>query len=200
MGIIAAMHPTIFLDRDGVINENRPSYIRSWADVVIYPQALEALAKASSIPYKFVIVTNQSAVGRGIISLEQAQEINTKLLNIIRQAGGRIDGIFMCPHAPHENCDCRKPQPGLLFQAAEKLSLDLSRSMLIGDALSDLLAGQAAGLPNTILVRTGRGVSQDKLPKPDNLKPYLLYETLTDALNDIISGHIPSPLNTHPGS
>jgi D-glycero-D-manno-heptose 1,7-bisphosphate phosphatase len=168
--------------------------------VVIYPQALEALANASSIPYKFVIVTNQSPVGRGIISLEQAQEINTKLLNIIRQAGGRIDGIFMCPHAPQEKCACRKPMPDLLFQAAEKLSLDLSRSMLIGDALSDLLAGQAASLPTTILVRTGRGVSQDKLPKPDNLKPYLLYETLADALNDIRLGNIPAPLNTPPDS
>ena len=194
------MNPAIFLDRDGVIIENRASYVRSWADVVIYPQALEALAKFSSSLYKFVIVTNQSPVGRGIISLEQAVHINTKLVELIDQTGGRIDGAFMCPHAPQDGCNCRKPQPGLLYQAAESLSLDLSQSVMIGDALSVLLAGQAAGLRQTILVRTGRGASQADLPRPENLKPYLIYNTLSEALTDIVSGSLPSPINTHPGS
>lgn len=180
------MHPAIFLDRDGVIIENRASYVRSWTDVTIYPQALDALAMASSSPYKIVIVTNQSAVGRGIISREQAEDINTKLLKVIEQAGGRIDGVFMCPHDPQIECDCRKPQPGLLHQAANNLSLDLSRSVMIGDALSDLLAGQAAGIHQTILVRTGRGDSQSRLPETSYLKPYLIFETLADALAELI--------------
>ena len=185
-GIISSMHPAIFLDRDGVIMENRSSYVRNWEDVEIYPQALQSLAEASASPFKFVIVTNQSAVGRGIITLETAREINERLVETITNYGGRIDGVFMCPHAPQDHCDCRKPEPGMLLQAAEQLSIDISRSFLIGDALSDWLAGQAAGVKGTILVLTGRGRSQVLLSKPDNLKPYLTYDSLRDALSALI--------------
>lgn len=182
MGIIASMHPAIFLDRDGVIIENRPNYVRRWEDVLFYPQALQALAGARGSPYKIVIVTNQSAVGRGMISLETAHEINRRVIETIEAHGGRIDGSFICPHAPQDDCDCRKPKPGLFRQAAEALSLDLGQSYLIGDALSDLLSGQAAGLRQTILVRTGRGAAQEALPKPQELKPFLTFDTLSQAL------------------
>ena len=166
--------------------ENRPSYVRDWADVEIYPQALLSLAEVSFSPYKFVIITNQSAVGRGIISLETANEINQRLVKRITKSGGRIDGVFMCPHAPQAHCNCRKPEPGLLLRAAEKLSIDLRKSYFIGDALSDLLAGQAAGVKQTILVLTGRGKAQSLLPKPVHLKPYFTYNSLSDALSDLI--------------
>lgn len=166
--------------------ENRTSYVRDWGDVDIFPQALQSLAKVSGSPFKFVIVTNQSAVGRGIISLEVAREINDRLVETITKSGGRIDGVFMCPHAPKDHCNCRKPEPGLLLQAAEKLTIDLNKSYLIGDALSDLLAGQAAGVKQTILVLTGRGMSQALLLKPKHLKPYLTYDSLSDALSDLI--------------
>jgi D-glycero-D-manno-heptose 1,7-bisphosphate phosphatase len=182
------MYPAIFLDRDGVIIENLPNYVRSWEDVKLIPGALEALACASISPYKIIIVTNQSAVGRGIINLEQAWEINHRLERRIVQAGGRVDGIYMCPHAPEENCSCRKPKPGLLLQAAEELSLDLSRSILIGDAISDLLAGQAAGLGNTVLLRSGRGRKQETLKRPTGLRPFLIYENLAEALRSFLSG------------
>ena len=180
------MYPTIFLDRDGVIIENRESYVRSWKDVKIYPQALSALVQANSAPYKIVIITNQSAIGRGIISLQTATKINTHLVEIIEEAGGRIDGVFMCPHNPQANCECRKPKPGLLLQAAQQLSLDLSRSIMIGDALSDLIAGQAAGVLRSILVRTGRGAGESKEALSANLGSFQIYDTLSDALADII--------------
>ncbi len=182
------MFPAVFLDRDGVIIENRAAYVREWSDVSFYPQTLHALAKASASPYKFVIVTNQSAVGRGIMTLGKAQAINQQLVAQIEHAGGRIDGVFMCPHAPQAHCACRKPEPGLINQAVEKLSLDLDRSVLIGDALSDLLAGQTAGIDRTALVLTGRGANQALLPKPDNLKPFVTYKTLADALLDLLTG------------
>ncbi len=178
----ANLHPAIFLDRDGVLIENREEYVRSWEDVEIYPGALEALAKASLSPYKIIIVTNQSAVGRGLISLRAAEEINEQLLKKIVSAGGRIDGVFMCPHAPEDGCSCRKPQPGLLLQAAQALSLDLACSILIGDALSDITAGQLAGIPTTILVRTGRGKDQALRAEAIHLKPFTIYNTLADAL------------------
>jgi D-glycero-D-manno-heptose 1,7-bisphosphate phosphatase len=181
------LYPAIFLDRDGVLIENRDEYIRSWADVEIFPEALEALAMANRSPYKIVIVTNQSAIGRGIVTRDKAEEINVQLLKMIRAAGGRIDGTFMCPHTPEDRCACRKPQPGLLFQAAQALSLDLSQSILIGDALSDIAAGQAAGIPTTILVQTGRGKKQDLTAAAGHLKPFLVYKTLAEALAGLIT-------------
>jgi len=180
------MFPAIFLDRDGVVIENRAAYVRTWDEVSIYPQALAALARASDSLYKIVLVTNQSAVGRGIISLQAAQEINRRLVTVIQEAGGRVDGVFMCPHAPEEGCDCRKPQPGLLHQAARALDLDLPRSILVGDSLSDLLAGEAAGVGQVVLVRSGRGRDQERLPRPERLRRFPVFDTLADALRDLI--------------
>ncbi len=115
------MYPAIFLDRDGVIIENRPAYVRSWDDVEIYPFSLTSLARAAQAPYKFVIVTNQSAVGRGLLSEADLAQINRDLVNLIEGAGGRIDGVYVCPHAPEANCDCRKPRPGMITRAAAEL-------------------------------------------------------------------------------
>lgn len=179
-------HPAIFLDRDGVIIENRANYVRSWDDVEIYPQALQALAAVSHSPYKIIVVTNQSAVGRGIISLAAAQAINERLVDVVRAGNGRVDDVLMCPHAPEAQCNCRKPQPGLLLRAATQHNLDLSQSYMIGDALSDLQAGLAAGVPNVILLRTGRGQKQAQLPAAAALQPLTLFDTLRDALQHVI--------------
>ena len=92
--------------------------------------------------------------------LNTAQEINQRLINLIREHGGQIDGAYMCPHKPEDGCSCRKPLPGLLLQAAKDLSLDLQRSWMIGDAWSDVQAGEAAGMRGTILLKTGRGTEQ----------------------------------------
>lgn len=176
------MLPAIFLDRDGVIIENRDTYVRSWEDVYIYPQALQALAAFSDVPFHFIIVTNQSAIGRGIISQQDADTINTRLVNEIMLAGGRIDAVFMCPHAPSAGCSCRKPEPGLFFLAAQKLSLDINNSIMVGDALTDLIAAQTAKLKQSILVRTGRGDEQSKLAKAQSLTPFSIYDSLLDTL------------------
>ena len=180
------MFPAIFLDRDGVIIENRSKYVRSWDDVAIFGQALTALARINSSPYKIIMVTNQSAIGRGIISLETALEINNRLLKVIKQTGGRIDGIFMCPHAPLDHCDCRKPKPGLILQAAGSHNLDLGRSILIGDALSDIMAAQASGVNQTALVRTGLGGDQALPAQSASLKQFLIYDTLERALTELV--------------
>ena len=88
-------HPALFLDRDGVIIENCSNYVRSWADVAIFPQAVAALAAVRDCPYRIVLVTNQSAVGRGLISQATAEAINDRLLAHVRAAGGRIDAVYM---------------------------------------------------------------------------------------------------------
>ena len=171
--------PAVFLDRDGVIIENRARYVRAWADVAFLPGALAALATLSRAPLAVVIVTNQSAVGQGLLSESEAEAINAGLLAAIRAAGGRVDAVYLCPHTDADGCDCRKPAPGLLRRAAAELDLDLPRSVLIGDALSDLAAGRAAGVGRVALVRTGRGAEQERLAAGQRLD---VFDNLADAL------------------
>lgn len=162
--------------------ENRSDYIRSWEDVDFLPGSLEALADIRDSPYLIVIVTNQSAVGRGYITLERARAISDRILARIVAAGGRVDAIYMCPHAPDAGCSCRKPRPGLILQAARDLDIDLGRSILIGDALTDLQAGRAAQVPTTVLLRSGRGADQIRLPQAQALKPFPVFDDLAQAL------------------
>ena len=180
------MFPAIFLDRDGVIIENREDYVRDWSQVCIFDDAVRALSNSKLNNHKIVIVTNQSAVGRGIIPLETAENINDRLVQLIRAQGGRIDGAYLCPHGPDDGCDCRKPKPGLLLRAARELSLDLKRSWMIGDAWSDVQAGLSAGVRGTIILKTGRGADQLSLPEPENVAGFLVCENLSQAVDIIL--------------
>lgn len=181
------MLPAIFLDRDGVLIENRPEYVRDWSEVGIFPEAIHMLSHPKLDGYKLIMVTNQSAVGRGIISLATAEKINERLIELIRGRGSRIDGVYLCPHDPEDGCDCRKPKPGLLLRAARELSLDLKRSWMIGDAWSDVQAGQAAGVRGTIILKTGRGADQLSMPQPAGLGKYLVCDDLPHALSTILA-------------
>jgi D-glycero-D-manno-heptose 1,7-bisphosphate phosphatase len=181
------MYPSIFLDRDGVLIENRSDYVRDWSQVKIVPEAIHALSLAPIKKYKVVIVTNQSVVGRGLILLKTAQEINQRLINLIRDHGGQIDGVYMCPHKPEDGCSCRKPRPGLLLQAAKDLSLDLQRSWMIGDAWSDVQAGKAAGMRGTILLKTGRGTEQLLQARLEKVTGNLVFDNLPLAFEAIFS-------------
>ena len=154
------MQPAIFLDRDGVIIENRADYVKSIAEAHFIPGAVAALAEAARYAVRVVIATNQSAVGRGLITLETVHQIHAHLLEGIRAGGGRIDGIYICPHRPDEQCACRKPAPGMFLQAARELEIDLPASVMIGDNLTDVLAARAAGV-RPVLVHTGLGAHQD---------------------------------------
>ena len=187
--IITPMQPALFLDRDGVIIENRSNYVRNWTQVKILPKALLALAKVSTSSYKIVLITNQSGIGRGFIPLETALEINERLIEIIGQAGGRIDRVYMCPHKPSDRCNCRKPKPGMILQAARDLDLDLENSVLIGDALTDIQAGRSAGVGRVALVRTGRGAQQERSELIANMQPFPIYNNLASALQDLIQSN-----------
>jgi D-glycero-D-manno-heptose 1,7-bisphosphate phosphatase len=178
----------VFLDRDGVIIHNRAGYVRSWQDVRLYPYAAQALRLLAASPFKVVVVSNQSAVGRGLMSAETLETIHQRLSQLIANHGGRIDGFFVCPHAPWEGCACRKPEPGLLFQAAEALHLDLQRSYLVGDAISDIQAGQRADLLASILVLSGRGKKQVHLAAARKIEPFPVERTLLQATKSILAG------------
>ncbi|MER2598381.1 MAG: D-glycero-beta-D-manno-heptose 1,7-bisphosphate 7-phosphatase [Caldilineales bacterium] len=153
------LRPVLFLDRDGVLNENRADYVRTWEQVEFLPGVFEALRALAASSVAVVVVTNQSAVGRGLMTVDTLAAIHHRMAAAISAAGGRVDAFYACPHAPAAHCTCRKPRPGMLLQAAADLNLDLSRSWLVGDAVSDIEAAVAAGsVP--LLVLTGRGARQ----------------------------------------
>lgn len=153
------MRPAIFLDRDGVINENRPDHVRSWEQVRFLPGVFDALRRLARSEYVVVVVTNQSAVGRGLMAAEVLHAINAGIVERICAEGGRIDAVYTCPHTPEAGCDCRKPKPGMLLAAAREHQLDLASSFLVGDAVTDVEAALSAGC-QPVMVRTGRGQAQ----------------------------------------
>lgn len=149
----------IFLDRDGVICRNRPDHVKNWSEFVFVARAREALARLTILDLPIIIITNQAVINREIISAEVVDEIHRRMIINIEAAGGRIDRVYYCPHRPNERCDCRKPRPGLLQQAAADLDIQLEGSYMVGDAWADIQAGMAVGC-TPFLVLTGRGLSQ----------------------------------------
>lgn len=150
-----------FLDRDGTINIDRV-YINDPDLIELIPGAAKAIKRAQDEGYLIVVVTNQSGVGRGLIKKEDLPKINARLDELLlKKAGARIDLYQICMHAPQENCDCRKPKPKLVLEAAEKLGIDLKKSVFVGDKLSDVATGKKAGCGLSILLRTGKGQEQE---------------------------------------
>jgi D-glycero-D-manno-heptose 1,7-bisphosphate phosphatase len=149
-GIVGA----VLLDRDGVINRERSDYVKSWAEFEFLPGVLTACRRLATLDCPILVVTNQSAIGRGLTSRESVDEIHDRMCQAVLAAGGRIDRVFLCPHHPASDCACRKPRPGLLEQAAQAYGLTLSECYFVGDAERDLLAAEASGC-RPILVRSG---------------------------------------------
>ncbi len=181
--------PALFLDRDGVFIENCDNYVRSWDDVHFFPRALNALERIREIPYKIIVVTNQSAVGRGIMTFETAVALNNRILEVVRKRNGRVDASYLCPAKPGTHDPCRKPRPGMLRQAAQEHDVDLSQSYMIGDALTDIQAGQAAGVKQAILLLTGRGKLQAQLPLAQDLPAFSTFPALAEALNHLFPSY-----------
>ena len=149
---------TIFLDRDGVINRNPPNkgYVRRWSEFFFLPNALNAIRDLTENGYRIVVITNQAGIGKGLFSEDSLKDIHSRMIAEIRDAGGKIDAVYYCPHHPEAGCECRKPEPGMLIRAADEHHIELSRAYLIGDSTTDIEAGQRAGT-RTLLVLTGHG-------------------------------------------
>jgi D-glycero-D-manno-heptose 1,7-bisphosphate phosphatase len=177
----------VFLDRDGVVIENVDAYVRSWADVRFLPGALKGLRRLATSCYTVVVVSNQSAVGRGLLTAKDAHDLNARVIAEVAAEGGRIDAAYLCLHAPADACLCRKPAPGLLLQAQAELGLDLADSYLIGDAASDIQAARAAGARG-ILVHTGRGKVQETLLGARDRARTPIVRDLAAAVDQILLG------------
>jgi D-glycero-D-manno-heptose 1,7-bisphosphate phosphatase len=124
----------------------------------LLPRAAEAVATLNRAGWEAVVVTNQALVGRGLLSLADLEHIHARLRSLLAEAGGTIRAIYVCPHTPHDDCDCRKPRPGLIMRAAADLRLALAQTFFVGDDLRDVEAARRAGC-RPVLVRTGKGGS-----------------------------------------
>ena len=160
-----AKRPALFLDRDGVLVEE-VGYLHRVADVRLLPDIAELLQVGAAVGWALVLVTNQSGIGRGLYGWEDFAQTQTRLLELLAAEGVRLDMVLACPfHAEGQGTfryldhPFRKPAPGMLLKAAELLNLELSRSWIVGDQITDLLAGKAAGLEGGILVGTGHGAA-----------------------------------------
>lgn len=156
--------PCVLLDRDGTIIEDG-HYLADPDGVRLLPGAAEGLRRLVALGWRLVVVSNQSGLARGLISPEALQAVNGRMEALLAREGVALEGIFFCPHGPDEGCRCRKPKTGLVVAAAEVLGFDPSRSVVIGDKMSDIGLGLNLGVPS-LLVRTGYGRETERRERP----------------------------------
>jgi D-glycero-D-manno-heptose 1,7-bisphosphate phosphatase len=173
----------VILDRDGVINEDSDAYIKSPEEWIPLPGSPEAIARLNRAGYRVVVATNQSGIARGYFDLDTLEAIHGKMKQVVKAAGGAIDDIFFCPHGPDDNCDCRKPKPGLLRQIGAAYELELNGVPVIGDSLRDLQSAAAVGARG-ILVLTGKGNTTVRDPDLDPDVP--IYSSLAEAVDTLL--------------
>ena len=173
----------VILDRDGVINYDSDAYVKSPEEWLPIPGGLEAIARLYKAGFTLVVATNQSGVARGLFDLTMLEAIHAKMSASIEAAGGKLAGIFVCPHAPWDNCDCRKPKPGLLRQIAERFHTSLRGVPVIGDSLRDIEAAESVAA-RPLLVRSGHG--EKTLESLGNRRRVEVFTDLAAAANDLI--------------
>lgn len=135
----------IFLDRDGILNKNRNDYVKNIDELEIHPSIGNFVKKLDENGFLIFVVTNQSAINRGLTTHENVEKIHSKIQSFLNQFGTKINRFYYCPHTPSENCNCRKPKPGLLIKAIKDFSINPSSSWMIGDMDTDVAAGNSVG-------------------------------------------------------
>jgi D-glycero-D-manno-heptose 1,7-bisphosphate phosphatase len=157
----------VILDRDGTINEDSSEFIKSEAEWKPLPGALEAIAKLNHAGWHVVVASNQSGLGRGLFDVAALNLMHAKMHKLLALAGGRVEAVFYCPHAPDQACRCRKPLPGLFEQIGERYGVTLKGVPTVGDSARDIIAGATVGC-EPHLVLTGKGEALRGKPLPDN--------------------------------
>ena len=177
----------ILLDRDGVLNEDRDDFVKTPDELVLLPGAAEAVRALNDAGHILALVTNQSAVGRGIISAARLEEIHQALRSKLARAGARLDHIEICTDPPWADSDRRKPAPGMLRAMLARFRTAPAEAVMIGDDLRDLDAALAAGIPR-ILVRTGKGARLQAQGLPPHILPVSVYDDLAEAARALTTG------------
>jgi len=177
-------HPAVFLDRDGVLIENIDGdYVRTLNQIIVLPGAKDAVNRLFQGGFLPVIVTNQAAVAKGLISFEQAWNIQRVVESTI--SPNQKVASMLCPHSETDDCNCRKPKPGMLLQMADEHKINLHQSFLIGDAMTDVAAARAAGI-TPILVLSGRGAHQYHQAARDELEGLRVFSSIVEAVDYIL--------------
>ncbi|SFM59692.1 D-glycero-alpha-D-manno-heptose-1,7-bisphosphate 7-phosphatase [Thermodesulforhabdus norvegica] len=153
---------TIFLDRDGVINEDREYYVKRPDEFVLYPEAATALRLFLQLGFQLIIISNQSGLGRGIISWDNFQKIHNIMIKRLSFYGCPPAAVFYCPHRPEDNCFCRKPRPGMLVEAISNFDIPSLECFFIGDRKTDMEAATQAGCRGIRIVRKGRRTPKNR--------------------------------------
>ena len=151
----------IILGRDGILNEYRDDHVKAPAEWVPVPGALEAVSRLNHAGWHAVVATNQAGIGRGMIDMASVNLIHAHMNKLMQAQGARLDAVFFCPHTPEEQCECRKPLPGMMVEIGERYGIDLAQVPVAADTLRDLQAAHAAGC-EPHLVRTGRAAQLDE--------------------------------------
>ena len=182
----------VLLDRDGVINADRFGYITSWDEFTFLPGVKTALRLLAENAYHVHVVSNQSAVGRGLMTEAALDDITARMLSETRLEGGDIGSVHYCLHRPEDDCDCRKPKLGLVKEVVAKYNVDLTRSWLVGDKLTDMELGNAAGC-RTILVKSGVLPEVERIRPAQPNTPRLICQDLLEAVRHIIGRQAKRP-------
>ena len=183
------LNNVVFLDRDGTINQDSADYIKGWSEFVFLPRSIEALRDLTAAGFIIIVITNQSAIPRKFISLQELENIHLKMIAAVESQGGKISDIFFCPHLPDAGCDCRKPAPGLIYQAQKKHDIDLSTATMIGDSARDIECAHQAGCGRTILVKTGNSRQAQQILSEKDLHPDYGAQDLYDAARWLIGAY-----------
>ncbi|MCJ7774579.1 MAG: D-glycero-beta-D-manno-heptose 1,7-bisphosphate 7-phosphatase [Desulfobacterales bacterium] len=171
----------LFVDRDGVINKDSTAYIKSWSEFEFLPRSLEAMRRLRENGFDVILITNQSAINRNYFSKNDLEDIHARMKKVVTQHGGKIKGIFYCPHIPEDQCDCRKPKPGLILQAQQKYQIDVKKTIMVGDSAKDIECARNAGCGGNILVRTGNGKTAEKILAKKGIFPGFIVKDLYEA-------------------
>jgi D-glycero-D-manno-heptose 1,7-bisphosphate phosphatase len=175
----------VLLDRDGVLNVDRPDYVRNPGELAMLPGAAEAVARLNAAGLLVAVCTNQSPIGRGIFDEAMLERIHGRLRDELAREGARLDAIFHCPDAPGAPSRCRKPAPGMLADALARFGASAGETPFVGDSLTDMQAAAALGCPRH-LVRTGHGARTQAQGLPDAVLPVAIHATLADAVDALL--------------
>ncbi len=187
------MDKWLILDRDGVINYDSDEFIKSPEEWQPLPGSLEAIAQLNNAGYRLVVISNQSGLARNLFSKETLKAIHQKFNSLLADKGGKVERIYYCPHGPDDECECRKPLPGLFRKFADEFGVSLKDVYALGDSVRDLQAAKEAGA-RSVLVRTGKGRLSEQqllaLAKQNPLRSVPVYNDLASFVNHLLSGNI----------
>jgi D-glycero-D-manno-heptose 1,7-bisphosphate phosphatase len=181
------MSRLVILDRDGVINEDSPAFIKSLSEWIPLPGSLDAIARLKKAGFVVAVATNQSGIARGLFDEDTLATMHARLEQLLAERGCALDMIVWCPHGPDDGCDCRKPQPGLYHRIASETGLPLEEAIVIGDSRRDIEAAERVGA-RALLVLTGKG--RDTLEGGGLPDDTLVFADLASAADAVIAGTI----------